>query len=165
MKKPTVKRIIVLSIIAFAVIFEVFDIFVFPPAWWRFDRQRDKRAILAYVKNTYPSYIKRKGSKFPLQLPAGPFEDSVMFFELDGIEFHVGAQDGHVTEDGYSLAKAEAQFDRIIQDGFLKPRKIKASSVYWFIDDYDIYPYTGGLEVTLAVFDQGSTPERDRVAL
>lgn len=153
------KKIIFLSVFFVIVVFCVWDIFIDPPAWWRFDRQKDKRAILDYVENTYPDNIKRKGGKFPLQMPAGPLESSIMYFELDGVNFAISAYDGRIGTDGYHKARAEAQFDKIIQDGFLKPRGIKATSIYRFFDDYEIYPYTGGLRVTLSVFDQGSKPE------
>lgn len=150
-----------LSVAVAFVLFNVYDIFIDPPAWWRFDRQKDKRAILDYVENTYPDNIKRKGGKFPLQMPAGPLESSIMYFELDGVNFAISAYDGRIGTDGYHKARAEAQFDKIIQDGFIKTRGIeKAYTRYSFLDSYkETYPYTGGLVVRLSVFDQGSTPQ------
>ena len=160
LKKPffTRKRtiiIIVLTIIIGLCVWDIAD----PPVWWRFERQKDKRAIWEYVKDTYPDAVQNKRGKFPLQMPAGPFEDSVMYFKLDDIEFFVSAQFGQVVLDGYSGARAIAQFDKIIQDGFFKPRGINVRVDYWFSDSYDIHPYTGDLGVTIRIFDQGSTPE------
>lgn len=158
------KKVLIITLLSVAVafvLFNVYDIFIDPPAWWRFDRQRDKRVILEYVKNNYPENIKRKGGKFPLQMPAGPFESSIMYFELDGVNFAISAQDGRIETDGYHKARASTQFDKIIQDGFIKTRGIeKAYTRYSFLDSYkETYPYTGGLVVRLSVFDQGSTPQ------
>ncbi len=151
-------RIIVLSIISAVILLGIWDIFIDPPAWWRFERQQDKRAILAYVEEKYPN-AKSKGSKFPFQRMVGPYPASIMYFELDGVNFHVAAKRGSVISDGYSQARACAQFDKIIQDGFLKPMGKEANTHYRFVDDYDIYPYTGSLVVCLTIRDQGSTPK------
>ena len=153
------KNIFVLSILFIVVILFVWDNFIDPPAFWRFDRQQDKKAILEYVQSNYPKTIKRKGGKFPFQLPAGPQPYSVMNFELDGINFYIYARDGKVAVDGYYQTRAIAQFDKIIQDGFLKPRNITASTNYNFRDSYrEEYPYTGGLGVEISISDQGSRP-------
>lgn len=162
MKKQffTKKKIIVLSALLAIIAFCVWDNFINPPAFWRADRQQDKAAILEYVKDNYPDTIKRKGGKFPFQLPAGPQPYSVMDFELDGIKFYISARDGKVAIDGYPKARATAQIDEIIQDGFLKPRNITASTDYNFRDSYrETYPYTGGLGVEISIIDQGSTPQ------
>lgn len=159
------KIIITSSIIAIIIGLCVWDIAFDPPAFWRTERIQDKRAILAYVKEKYPDAVQNKRGKFPLQMPAGPFEDSVMYFKLDDIEFFVSARFGQMVLDGYSGARAIAQFDKIIQDGFMKPNGIIAKTTYTFVDSYDMYPYTGDLGVTIRIFDQGSTPEEIRVSL
>ena len=83
-----------------------------------------------------------------------------MYFDLDGIEFGISAEYGEIVVDGYPEARATAQFDKIIKDGFLKPGKINSSVIYSFQDDYrKTYPYTGNLYVELRVFNQGSTPQ------
>ena len=69
------------------------------------------------------------------------------------------AEGGKILIDGYCGARAIAQFDEIIQDGFLKPHGITAYTDYSFADNYyEIYPYTGRLSVRLTVWDQGTTP-------
>lgn len=147
-------RIIALSIVIF---FGVWDIFIDPPAWWRFERQQDKKAILAYVEEKYPN-AKSKRSKFPFQRIVGPYPASIMYFELNGIEFAVTAEHGRLVWDGYPEARVCAQFDKIIQDGFFKPRGIHENAHYSFGDNYkEIYPYTGSLSIYIQVNDQGST--------
>lgn len=152
----TKKVVIVLSII---ILLFVWDIYIDPPAWWRFKRQADKNVILNYVKKTYPDTIKRKGGKFPLQLPAGPFEHSVMYFELDGVNFSIYAQDGKVTSDTYYEAKAEKFIRENFIDNFVNERgispDIKISFVHnnhGMIRDYsldDIYSFGGTIRVTM----------------
>ena len=148
--------ITLLSVAAAFVLFNVYDIFIDPPAWWRFERQRDKRVILDYVKSNYPD-AKKTGSLFPMPKIAKSHSSSVMYFTLDDVEFHVSAEFGQIKTDGYSEARATAQFDKIIQDGFMKTRGIeKAYTHYRFWDSYEeMYPYTGGLFVRISVFDQG----------
>lgn len=149
-----------LSVAVAFVLFNVYDIFIDPPAWWRFERQRDKRVILDYVKSNYPD-AKKTGGLFPVPKIAQSHSASTMYFTLDDVDFSVSAEYGKVVRDNYSRDRATAQFDKIIQDGFLKPRGIEATgAAYRFSDDYvKIYPYNGGLSVTLSVLDQGSTPE------
>lgn len=155
----TAKKVITFSVIIAIALFGAVDIFVDPPAWWRFERQQDKKAILDYVRNNYPDAFERKRGQFPLQMPAGPHKFSVMHFELDGINFHVGAEYGKVIFDCYPDAKATAQFDKIIFDGFMKPRNLNAGIKYTFKDDYEgNSPYIGGLDIEITIIDQGSTP-------
>lgn len=99
-------RVAVIAILSAALIFIVFTILdtnLNPPGWWRFDRLEDKKAILSYVEENYPKTIKRTGSKFPFQKPAGSFEHSVMSFELDGVNFNVSAWKGKITDDTLML--------------------------------------------------------------
>ncbi len=161
MKKLTRKRIIVISIVAllvlFLILFEIYDIFIDPPAWWRFERQKDKAVILEYVKSNYPN-AKKTGGTFPIQKIAETHKASTMYFKLNEIEFSVAAEYGKIVRDGYPEARAIAQIDHIIKDGFLKPRNIKAGTFYRFHDDYrETYPYTGSLYVELRA--NGATPQ------
>ena len=152
------KIIIISSIIAIIIGLCVWDI-ADPPVWWRFERQKDKRAILEYVKDTYPKSVKRAGGdEFPIQF-MGPYFHSVMYFELDGLRFAVGAKHGEISFDNYSGMRVYTQIDKIVQDGFMKPNGIIAKTTYTFVDSYDMYPYTGDLGVRVTIIDQGSTPE------
>ncbi len=154
----TKKRIIALSVVAALILFNVFDIFIDPPAWWRFERQEDKRAMLKYVKDNYPDTIKILDMSFPVQLPAGPHQDSSMQLELDGVTFYIIAHYGEVVFDAYYYRKADTQFDKIIKDGFFNPRNITASLDYSYMDNYKTSaPYTGGLELEIKIYDQGET--------
>lgn len=150
-------RIIALSIAVVIVGLCIWDI-TDPPVWWRFERQQDKKAIWEYVEVKYPD-AKCTGSKFPFQKIAQIYPSSIMYFELNGINFHIAAEHGRVVEDMYPYERACAHFDKIIQEGFLKPMGIEAYTYYHFIDDYDVYPYTGSLVVCLTIRDQGSTPK------
>lgn len=153
--------IVLLAILVIAAFFLVWDIYIDPPAFWRTKRQADKTAILNYVEKTYPNTIKSNGGKFPLQLPAGSFESSVMYFELDGINFSISAQDGKVNDDTYYEAKAEKCIRETFIDGFMNERelspKIKISFVhnpdnYGLIRDYsldNIHSFNGTIWVTI----------------
>lgn len=147
MKKLTRKRIIVISIIAllvlFLILFEIYDIFIDPPAWWRFDRQQDKRAILEYVEKTYPANIKRKGGSFPLQAPAGPFKASVMYFELDGVDFSISAWEGKITGDTYYEAKADKYIRENYIDSFMNERGITPNIKISYISPPNHYGILG----------------------
>ena len=160
MKKSEKKLLIILLSVASIIIgFTIWDIFIDPPAWWRFERQQDKLVILEYAERNYPN-AKNTGGLFPIQKIAEVHRASTMYFELDGIEFSISAEYGEIVEDNYPKARACAQFDKIIKDGFLKPRGITAYTNYGFVDNYhEIYPYTGGLAVELTIWDQGSTPQ------
>lgn len=139
----TKKRVIILSIIIAIVLLFVWDSFIDPPVWWRFERQQDKRAILEYVENNYPNTIKRKGEKFPLQMPAGPFEDSVMFFEYNGVNFSVSAWEGEVKRDTYYEAKAEKYIRENYIDGFMNDRGLTPDIKISFISPPNHYGILG----------------------
>lgn len=158
MKKKTL-IITLLSVAVGLILFQIYDIFIDPPAWWRFERQQDKRVILDYVKSNYPD-AKKIGGLFPVPKIAQSHRASTMYFKLDDVEFSVSAEYGKVVEDNYPRDRATVQFDKIIQDGFLKPRGITAYTHYEFADSYkEMYLYTGGLDVQLTISDQGSTLE------
>lgn len=157
----TKKRVIILSIILAIVLLFVWDSFIDPPVWWRFERQQDKRAILEYVENNYPNTIKRKGGKFPLQMPAGPFEDSVMFFEYNGVNFSVSAWEGEVKRDTYYEAKAEKYIRENFIDGFMNDRGLSPDIKISFVSQPshfgmlrkdvldDVHSFEGSIHVTI----------------
>lgn len=152
-------KIIALSIVAVIVLLSVWDIFIDPPAFWHF-RQADKQAIVQYQRQHYPGakVIERNypflGNPHLVGVPVS----STMTFEYNGVKFVIAAQDGKISRDGYHEARATAQFDKIIKDGFLKPRKINSSVTYDFQDNYrETYPYTGSLYIELRA--RGSTPQ------
>lgn len=174
MKKSEKKLLIILLSVASIIIgFTIWDIFIDPPAWWRFDRLEDKKAILSYVEENYPKTIKRTGSKFPFQKPAGSFEHSVISFELDGVNFNVSAWKGKITDDTYYEAKAEKFIRENFIDGFIDERglspEIKISFVippehYGLLQEYildDLYSFTGSVNIfiTQAYIDGVSTPK------
>lgn len=172
------KRIIALSAAVFLILlglilFGVWDIYIDPPAWWRSGRQEDKKAILEYVESNYPDTIKRKGGYFPLQMPASGFKDSVMYFELDSVNFSVSAWDGIITSDTYYEAKAEKYIRENYIDDFMNERglspKIEISFVSppghygMFGEDVlgDIYSFEGTIlvKITQDHIDGVSTPK------
>lgn len=153
--------IALLSSAAGLVLFHIYDIFIDPPAWWRFERRQDKKVILEYVKNNYPVNIKRKGASFPIQAPAEPFKESVMYFELDGVDFTISAQDGKVRSDTYYEAKAEKFIHENFVDKFMNEKKLspKIKISFIFLPRYyemlrkdvlgDIYGFKGSIHVTI----------------
>lgn len=158
-KAGIIMLIVIFSAVLIFVVYTILDTNLNPPGWWRFERQQDKLVILEYVERNYPN-AKNTGGLFPIQKIAEVHRASTMYFELDGIEFSISAEYGEIVEDNYPKARACAQFDKIIKDGFLKPRGITAYTNYGFVDNYyEIYPYTGGLAVELTIWDQGSTPQ------
>lgn len=129
--------------VLFLILFEIYDIFIDPPAWWRSDRQRDKKAILEYAENTYPANIKRKGGSFPLQAPAGPFEPSVMYFELDGVDFSISAWEGKITGDTYYEAKADKYIRENYIDSFMNERGLTPNIKISYISPPNHYGILG----------------------
>lgn len=140
-KKVIIPLIVVLLI---AVLLLVWDIVIDPPAFWRSERQQDKNAILDYAERTYPDNLKRKGGEFPLQMPAGPFEPSVMYFELDSVNFNIYAQDGKITGDTYYEAKAEKYIRENYIEGFMNDRKLTPDIKISFISPPGHYGFLGG---------------------
>ncbi len=128
---------------------------------WQYQARRNRKAILEYVQNAYPEAIMIEEHYQTMKFNPTNKPHDVIWFELDGIKFYVAACDGIVdcsNDDGYPEARVTAQFDKIIQDGFLKPRNIVSSVHYSFQDDYrKTYPYTGGLYIELRA--RGSTPQ------
>ncbi len=158
-KRIPKKKIILLCILVLLVGLIIWD-FADPPLWWQFDCHQDKAVILEYVKDTYPDTIVSKGGRFPVPVLAGPPQDSVMFFELDGIDFGISARYGKIAFDGYPAERATAQFDSIIKDNFFDQRNITVTTNYRFSDNYyEIYPYNGILGVDMTFRDQGATPQ------
>lgn len=157
----TRKKIIKLSVAAIIIGLIVWDCFIDSPPFWHF-RQDDKKAIVDYQRQHYPG-AKVVDRNFPfLGNPGlvGCRVPSSMTFEYDGVEFGIVAEYGRVSLDGFYEARTKAQFNEIIQDGFLKPRNIVSSIHYSFRDDYtSTYPYTAVLYVELRAVNQGSTPQ------
>lgn len=156
--KITKKKIIMLSILAVVIGLCIWDIAV-PPLWWQFDAQSNKRAILKYAKAHYPEakIVKEYYPSAELRFTGDP-HDSITF-ELDGVEFLILARDGEFVADSYSRVRAEAQFDKIIQDGYLKPKGLSAKIGYSFLDSYnDSYPFTGSLGINMRVESRALSP-------
>lgn len=172
-KAGIIMLIVIFSAVLIFVVYTILDTNLNPPGWWRFDRLEDKKAILSYVEENYPETTRRTGSKFPFQKPAGPFEYSVMFFELDGVNFNVSAWKGEITGDTYYEAKAEKYIRENFIDGFMAERglspEIKISFVmpqdhYGLLQKYildDLYSFTGSVNIfiTQAYIDGVSTPK------
>ena len=138
----TKKRVIPLLVVVALILFGVVDIFIDPPAWWRFERQQDKKAILSYAEENYP-YVKRLGGQFPLQMPAGPFESSVMYFELDGIDFSISALDGEITGDTYYEAKTDKYIRENYIDNFMNDKGLTPDIKISFISPPNHYGILG----------------------
>ncbi|MDE5994175.1 MAG: hypothetical protein K2G60_01540 [Oscillospiraceae bacterium] len=155
---------IVLSIVAVLIFGVVWDIFIDPPAWWRFERQQDKKAILEYVESNYPDTIKRKGGEFPLQMPAGPHKNSVMYFELDGINFQISAEYGEIRSDTYYEAKAEKYIRENYIDDFMNQRGLSPQIKIFFFGgiNEDIRDFKGHISVKIVqgYVDGASTPKQ-----
>ena len=127
---------------------------------WQKEARLNKRAILSYVTEHYPesTVIKQQYESLDLNFLKS-YSGDYITFEKDLLKFSVFARGGEVVIDNYPKERSIAEFDEVIQNGFLKPRGIAAQTQYRFFDDYKIYPYTGGLGVTLRIHDQGTTPQ------
>lgn len=127
---------------------------------WQRGAGRNKQVILEYAGEHYPDAQLIEGhynsAKFFIWNTLG---DAIVF-NLNDVEFKITAEAGKILIDGFPEARACAQFDKIIQDNFLEPRGISAITDYSFVDNYyEIYPYTGSLEVRIKSVDHGSTPQ------
>lgn len=158
------KRIIALSAAVVLILFGVWDTFIDPPVWWRSERQQDKKAILEYVQNKYPETIKRKGGKFPLQMPAGPYKNSVMYFELDGINFSVAACHKIIVWDTYYDNKAEKYICENYIDGFMNEKGLSPQINTYYRDgiNEEIWDYKGhiSIEIYQEYIDGAITPRQ-----
>ena len=167
-KKPTFKKIDKNTFQTLMVIFMPIAIYViilvilnanllFP---WQIEVRVNRKAILEYAAENHPTAKKTK--EVYKSLNWNIFKSSsvdYIQFDQDGILFYVSAEGGEIFFDSYNGMRIYAQFDAIIQDGFMKPNGIIASTTYNIVDSYDIYPYTGRLGVIIYIIDQGSTPE------
>lgn len=128
---------------------------------WQYQARQNRKAILEYVRNTYPE-AKMIEEHYP-SMKFNPTNNphDIISFELDGIKFNVTAQKGKLDVDGYPEARVTAQFDKIIKDGFLRPKLItSAVPSYTFYDGYKKYPYTGELAVELDIVGEGVIPQK-----
>lgn len=156
--KLTKKKIIILSVLAVVIALCIWDISA-PPLWWQFDAQSNRKAILKYARAHYPDarIVEEYYPSAKLSYTGNP-HDSITF-ELDGIEFLILARDGEFTADSYSRARAQAQFDKIIQDGYLNPRGLSARVGYSFLEPCgDSYPFTGSLGVEMKIESGALSP-------
>lgn len=159
-KRKNIKKCIILSVIFLMIagfLILCNKAMLYP---WQYQARQNRKAILEYARNTYP------GAKIIRECyPSTKFNPTnkpydLIWFEFDGVDFYIAARNGKVDydDDNYPEARATAQFDKIIKDGFLKPRKINSSVIYSFQDDYrKTYPYTGCLYIELRA--RGSTPQ------
>ncbi len=154
--------IVVFAIIFTAIGFLVFcDIAMLYP--WQYQARLNRKAILEYVRSAYPEAIIIEEHYQTMKFNPTNKPHDVIWFELDGVKFYVAACDGIVNfdDDGYPEARATAQFDKIIKDGFLRPKQItSAVPSYTFYDGYKKYPYTGELEVELDIVGEGVIPQK-----
>lgn len=126
---------------------------------WQRGARRNKQVILEYAEEHYPDARFIEGHYNSAKFFVWNNFGDAGVFNLAGVEFKITAEAGEILIDGYPKARACAQFDKIIQDGFLKPQGLSAQTSYIFVDNYyEIYPYTGVLEVKVKSIDQGSTP-------
>lgn len=125
---------------------------------WQWGARRNRDVILKYAEEHYPNAEFIESHYNSAQFFVWNNFRDCLSFELDGVEFNIIAEGGEVLADGYPKACAYKQFDKIIQDGFLKPREIAAQTEYSFSDNLYEIPYTGGLGVTLRIRDQGAAP-------
>lgn len=126
---------------------------------WQWGARRNKQVILEYAEQHYPNAeIVEQEFNSAHFFVWNNIKDCIVF-KWEDVEFGITAESGDILIDGYYGARAIRQFDKIIQDGFLKPRGITAYTSYMFSDNYKIiYPYNGGLNVTITIWDQGSNP-------
>lgn len=127
---------------------------------WQWGARRNKQVILEYAAERYPEAVvfEQHYNTLNFNFLKSPSDDYI-FFKQDFLEFGIYARGGKITIDDYSRIRANAQFDKIIRDDFFEPRGIEVQTAYNYSDDYyEIYPYTGGLGVTVRIRDQGATP-------
>lgn len=128
---------------------------------WQYGARLNKKAILGYAAERYPEAVvlEQHYNTLNFNFLKSPSDDYI-FFKQDFLEFGIYARGGKITIDDYPRIRANAQFDKIIRDDFFEPRGIEVQTGYNYSDDYyEIYPYTGGLGVTVRIRDQGATPQ------
>lgn len=128
---------------------------------WQWGARKNKQAILEYAAERYPEAVvlEQHYNTLNFNFLKSPSDDYI-FFKQDFLEFGIYARGGKITIDDYPRIRANAQFDKIIRDDFFEPRGIEVQTDYNYSDDYyEIYPYTGGLGVTVRISDQGATPQ------
>ncbi len=157
-KRKKIALIIALSVVAFVILVNILNAnFLLP---WQRGARRNKQVILEYVGEHYPDaeIVEQKFNSAHFFVWNNILD--CIIFKYDNLEFGITAEAGEILVDGYYGARVNAQFDRIIQDGFFKPRGITVQTIYDFSENYyEENPYTGGLGVTVRVRDQGTTPQ------
>ena len=107
----------------------------YPPLWWQFEAQKNKRVIMEYVKANYPQ----------AEIVEEVYESSIPFltankhdyirFEQDGVNFSVWANDGIVKGDNFLKSRASQYIGTEIVEKYLNSKGITAI--------YDCYIYDG----------------------
>lgn len=146
------------AIVVFIIFIIVLNINLLFP--WQKEARLNKRAILSYAAEHYPDAVILK-QKYESLNPnfLKNYSGDCIVFSWNSLEFGITAEGGKIVVDGYYSARAISQFDKIIQDDFLKPRGVKATVDYRFIDSYnESYPYTGRLSIRIEVFNEDITP-------
>ncbi len=101
---------------------------------WQGEARKNQQVILEYAEEHYPkATIINKEFNTAKPFVWNNFRDCIVF-KLDDVEFGITAEKGRILVDGYFGARVIAQFDEIIQDGFLNPRGITAYTNYIFAD-------------------------------
>lgn len=161
--RPRINRTLrVIFIITGAILAFVTLIFVlnanllFP---WQRGARKNKQVILEYAAEHYPDAQVIEEHYYSAKILIWNTLGDAIVFKLNDVEFNISAEAGKILIDGFPKARACAQFNKIIQDNFLEPRGISAMTDYIFVDNYyEIYPYTGSLDVGIKSVDHGSTP-------
>ncbi len=160
-RKNQVLRVIMIvsgAVLAFVILMIILNANLLLP--WQKGARRNKQVILEYAAEHYPDaeILEQKFNSAHFFVWNNILD--CIIFKYDNLEFGITAEAGEILVDGYYQARVNAQFDRIIQDGFFKPRGITAQTHYGFSDNYyEEYPYTGGLGLIVRIRDQGTTPQ------
>ncbi|MCH5208632.1 MAG: zinc ribbon domain-containing protein [Oscillospiraceae bacterium] len=142
---------------AFALIIVILNAnFLLP--WQRWARI-NQSVIREYASENYPNAKELYGRYGSAAFFKWNDYTDAIYFEQDGLEFSIIAEYGDIILDNFTRSRAEAQFNAIIKDEFLKPRGLDTEIRYLFFGDFNIYPYTEGLGITLKVINQGRSPQ------
>lgn len=132
--KKKIRLYVCLAIIALTIL----D-FVFPPAWWQFEAQKNKRAAIEYVKATYPEAKFKKGHYISTELFTTNNSGDRIDFEQYGIKFTIYVDDGKIVADSYWKVYAEHQLYNTYLKSFVESRGITADFMYTSSDLQKFY--------------------------